>query len=37
MIPTILDFEYPEQQLLEHIGDNILKMKLDGIMYPTKS
>lgn len=29
-----LDFEYPEQQLLEHIGDNILKMKINGIMYP---
>ena len=29
-----LDFEYPEHLLLEHIGDNVLKMKFDNIMYP---
>ena len=29
-----LDFEYPEHKLLQHIGDNVLKMKFDNIMYP---
>ena len=29
-----MDFKYPEQKLLEHIGDNVLKMKFNNIMYP---